>query len=94
MNTLGFMAASHHYHSRKSLVYPNSMSSVQLNTTQEKRERERLYYIQAITWMELKDIMQCERSQSPKVEHYIIPFIWHSQKTEKKKSDVEQISAW
>ena len=62
MNILGFMAASHYYHPRKCLVYPNSMSGVHLNMTQKKkkkeRERERLYYIQTTTGMELKDIMQ------------------------------------
>ena len=86
INILGFMAASHYYHPGKCLVYPNSMSSVRMNMTQKKKkERERLYYIQTTTWMELKDIMQGERRQSPKEDTISFHLYDIPRRQEKKK---------
>jgi len=78
MNILGFMAASHYYHPRKCLVYPNSMSGVRLNMTQKKKKRERERETVLYTdnhWDGTQRHYAGERRQSPKEEHYIIPFI-------------------
>ena len=34
--------------------------------------------IHSTTWIDLKDIMLCEKTQSQKVTYCTIPFIWHS----------------
>ena len=35
--------------------------------------------IHATVWMNLKNIILSERSQSQKVTYYVIPFIWNTQ---------------